>query len=201
MACEIEAFIYIWFDSGRGMRYIGVHKGNPDDGYICSSKPMLFEHTKRPKDFRRQIIDRGIWKDMLVREQALIAEYDAVKDPMFYNQSNGFGPYHADHTDTKHTPETKAKMSMSHRDRRHTAETKLKMSESAKGNKYTLGHKQSKEHKSKRSAALVGKPLSEETKAKLSSVRMGKHPTEETKKKLVDAMLKRWHQKRSKEGV
>ena len=33
------SFIYLWYDGKKF--YLGVHKGTPDDRYICSSKVVL----------------------------------------------------------------------------------------------------------------------------------------------------------------
>jgi hypothetical protein len=41
-----EAFVYCWTDKLHNKLYVGVHKGNVDDGYICSSKIMLKEYKK-----------------------------------------------------------------------------------------------------------------------------------------------------------
>lgn len=103
-----EAFVYMWFDLGRDMRYIGAHKGSPDDGYVCSSDIMLPEHAMRPQEFRRQVVHHGAWPDMLLKEQELIVEHNAVKDPKYYNQACGFGPYHHQ---GPHSEETKKKLS------------------------------------------------------------------------------------------
>ena len=158
----MEAFVYIWVDRGTGKQYIGVHKGSPEDGYVCSSKPMMREYKQRPIDFQRQIIDIGTWGDMLVREQALIVEHNAVKDPMYYNQAQGLGPYHANHIGTIRSAETKAKMSTilkghkrclgSHRN----AETKARMS-AAQKKRTTTPSWMTPETRAKISAALKGK--------------------------------------------
>lgn len=165
-----EAFIYIWFDAVMGKRYIGVHKGSPDDGYVCSSKPMLLEYANRPQDFQRDILYYGTWNDMLIKEQELIMEHGAVKDPMFYNQAHGFGPYH-NYAGTKHTEKTKEKMRKSaHIREPRSTETKKKMSEAL------IGRKLTEEHKAHVSAALMGKkrtPFTEEHRANMSSAQIG----------------------------
>ena len=70
----VEAFVYCWTDVKTNKLYIGSHKGTVNDGYVCSSKLMLQEYTKRPQDFTRQIVAEG-------------------NDDLFYNQHNGFGTY------------------------------------------------------------------------------------------------------------
>lgn len=62
---EKTGFIYIWYDAKRKMYYIGCHWGTEDDGYICSSHRMLNAYNKRPKDFKRRIIERNIDRENL----------------------------------------------------------------------------------------------------------------------------------------
>ena len=59
---EKEGFIYIWYDRKRKMYYIGCHWGTIDDGYICSSRWMRQAHKRRPEDFKRRILQRGLEK-------------------------------------------------------------------------------------------------------------------------------------------
>lgn len=49
-------FVYIWRDKRRQMYYIGCHWGTTEDGYICSSRRMRKAYRRRPKDFRRKIL-------------------------------------------------------------------------------------------------------------------------------------------------
>ena len=62
-------FIYIWFDRKRKMFYIGSHWGMEDDGYICSSNRMRDAYRRRPKDFKRRIIQRNIMRNALLDEE------------------------------------------------------------------------------------------------------------------------------------
>ena len=67
-----EAFLYCWTDKQYNKLYVGVRKGSPNDGYICSSKIMLQEHKRRPKDFSREIIASGIYTDLLTLETLIL---------------------------------------------------------------------------------------------------------------------------------
>jgi hypothetical protein len=91
MPTNLEAFVYCWTDLGTNRLYVGVHKGTPDDGYVCSSKIMKEEYTKRPNDFSRQIIAQGTFSDCYALETALLRATGADKDQGFYNmhQNNG----------------------------------------------------------------------------------------------------------------
>jgi len=145
----MEAFVYMWFDMGTGKRYIGVHKGSPEDGYVCSSKLMLLEYTKRPQEFRRQIMRHGAWKEMLAKEQELIGNCDAVKNPKFYNQSCNIGRHHSDRTGTTLTGKNKQRW-LGNRYAvgcTRSEEHKKIISQIKSGNQYGLGYKHSNEFK------------------------------------------------------
>ena len=80
-----------------------------------------------------------------------------------------------------HTPETRAKMSVSHRGLRHTPETRAKMSVSWQGRTFTP------EHRAKLSAAACGRKFSREACAKMSAAKCGKKHTPETRAKMSAA--------------
>lgn len=139
-----EAFVYCWTDFGTNKLYVGVHKGIPDDGYVCSSKLMLEEYTKRPNDFSRQVLASGTYPEMYVFEQAILKASKADKDPGFYNQALGHGPFYShgpmpENYKLKHKkswlgkkrPEFsvswKENMSSSHKGLLHSEETKTKI--------------------------------------------------------------------------
>lgn len=90
----MEAFVYCWTDFGTNKLYIGVHKGTPHDGYICSSKLMLEEYTKRPNDFSREIVAQGTFSDCYALETAILKSAKADKDPEFYNRSTNHFPFY-----------------------------------------------------------------------------------------------------------
>lgn len=84
-----EAFVYCWTDHKTNMLYVGYHKGQQDDGYVCSSKWMLEEYNKRPEDFTRQIIAEGTQGDCHNLEVTILKSVDAMHSDRFYNQTNG----------------------------------------------------------------------------------------------------------------
>lgn len=95
-----EAFLYCWTDHATRKLYVGIHKGKPDDGYVCSSKVMLEEYGKRPNVFTRQIIAEGAYDDIRVLERVILSSIDAKNDAQFYNQQNGNGDFYLkQHTD------------------------------------------------------------------------------------------------------
>ena len=82
-----DSFTYCWTDHKNEMLYVGIHKGSPDDGYICSSKHMLKEYKERPQDFTRQILARGTYTEMCNFETAILKSVDAAKNESFYNRA------------------------------------------------------------------------------------------------------------------
>ena len=141
-----EAFVYKWTNTSNGMIYVGYHKGNPDDGYVCSSKYFLEEYKNLPEIFTREILAFGSTKEMVDLETNILKENNAGKNPMFYNRHCNNGQYVI-----KHTDETKAKISASH-----------------------MGKKVSEEFREKRRQHMLqnnpfkGKVHSEKTKLKIS---------------------------------
>jgi hypothetical protein len=62
-------FVYIWHDRKHGKFYIGSHWGDPEDGYVCSSRGMLAQWVSRPGHFRRRIIATATDPDELRIEE------------------------------------------------------------------------------------------------------------------------------------
>lgn len=75
-----DSFVYCWTDVLTNKLYVGSHKGNIDDGYICSSKHMLKEYKERPTDFKRQIIAEGSYLDIKKLEQIILTTVNAAKN-------------------------------------------------------------------------------------------------------------------------
>ena len=86
-----EAFVYCWKDKLTNKLYIGYHKGDQNDGYVCSSKVMLVEYNKRPQDFIRSIIATGSKKDMIELETIILQVWNAASNSEFYNLHNNTG--------------------------------------------------------------------------------------------------------------
>lgn len=101
-----EAFLYCWTDKKYNKLYVGIRKGSPNDGYICSSKLMLQEYNERISDFSRIIIASGTYSDLLTLEAKILKSSDAKHNPDFYNMHNGDGKFY----NKQHTKETKSKI-------------------------------------------------------------------------------------------
>lgn len=177
----MDSFVYKWIDSFTGMMYIGVHKGTLDDGYVCSSKYMLEEYNKRPKDFSREILEYGDYNSCRQKEHEILESSNASENPLYYNRWNG-GKYFC----ISHSEETKSKISAALKGKPKTESFKIKMKKS-----------QSKDHIQKRAAIQTGKKHSEESKLKMSlsskgiipwnkglTLGPGRKHTEETKEKI-----------------
>jgi len=177
------------------MLYVGTHKGSEDDGYVCSSKPMLEEYSLRSDDFSRKIIAKGLYDDMISLENAILKSVNARKDPYFYNMHNGDGKFY---------------------NKGHTEAAKLKISIKNKGNKRPdLRLRNLTDNPSKRPEVraklcgpkdsikgelnpMWGKNHTEESKRKMSINRMGKgkQPKSEHTKKLMSEARKLYWAKR-----
>lgn len=136
---EKTGFIYLWFDRKHKRYYLGSHLGTEDDGYICSSRWMRQSYKRRPQDFKRRILEKGIAKEVLKEE-----EYKWLKQikneelgERYYNLTNilnGNGW-------TKGKPRSK--------------ETKQKISESLRGNiPWNKGKSYDEDYKSKVSEGM-----------------------------------------------
>lgn len=84
-----QAFVYRWTHIPTGKWYIGYHKGTPNDGYICSSKIVKPLIKANPTEWSRKILKTGTQQEMLEHEVFLLKLFDAKKDPMSFNQTNG----------------------------------------------------------------------------------------------------------------
>lgn len=100
-----DSFVYCWTDHKTQKLYVGVHKGNINDGYISSSKTMMEEYTIRPNDFARQIIANGTFADCFSLETKILQATNACQDKKFYNGHNNNGKFYI----TEHRSSTKEK--------------------------------------------------------------------------------------------
>ena len=90
------AFVYKWIELSTGKWYIGsrIAKGaGLDDGYICSSrivKPLI---ETNPLNWRREILQIGQAKEMILLETKILHELDAKNNSQSYNMHNGDGKF------------------------------------------------------------------------------------------------------------
>ena len=159
----LNSFVYCWTDKATSKLYVGFHKGNEDDGYVCSSKNMLAEYSARPHDFSRQILAKGTYNDCRVFEIAVIKAMFAGNVPC-YNLNAGGAIVYTDEIRRKISATHKGKViSEEHREaiRKWNAETRQPATEETK----------EKIAESKRGKKR--KPFSDEWRANMSKVRIG----------------------------
>lgn len=163
MVEDKEGFIYIWFDRKRKMFYIGCHWGTIDDGYICSSNRMRDAYYRRPQDFRRRILKRGIDRQNLLSE-----EHDWLK--LIKKEDIGTRYYNLHTKHFGHWSNVESS-NLSVREKLSEASKRLHQDSEYK-QKYLDGRKklpqQTTEQITKRAKANTGKKRTEETKKKIS---------------------------------
>ena len=84
-------FVYVWENRVNGKRYVGLHVGSEDDGYVGSGVAFKRAIEKYGiENFSRTIVYR---EEQSVRRlyeavYSIINALNAVKDPTFYNLTN-----------------------------------------------------------------------------------------------------------------
>lgn len=87
----MQAFVYRWREKTTRMWYIGYHKGNSDDGYICSSKIVKPKIKINPNNWERKILRSGSKEEMIKLEKRLLKLLNARDNIKSYNKHNGNG--------------------------------------------------------------------------------------------------------------
>lgn len=198
-----EAFVYTWINVINGKSYIGAHKGDPNDGYICSSKYMINEYNMCPNNFFRVILATGSLDEMFNLEKKILAKLNVKNSNFYYNMSNGDGQFVLKY----HTPETIMKISKAQKGRPFSAERKLRMIGRNPSRGHT-GKTHSIETKEKIRQAKLGKPSgrelgwkhSAESKEKIKIARSKQIFSIETRKKFSERNIRRWEKWRIENG-
>lgn len=102
----MNSFVYCWTDHGTQKLYVGFHKGDPNDGYVCSSKHMLKAYRERPQDFTREVLTINEYDVCRKFESAVIRAMLQQNVPCYNLNVNGAIIY---------TPEVRAKISQAHK--------------------------------------------------------------------------------------
>ncbi len=84
-------FIYLWENTVNQKKYIGLHVGKVDDGYIGSG--TYFQNAIKKygiENFKRQILyfEPTSTQSLYQKEYEIINEFNAVKSSEYYNQTN-----------------------------------------------------------------------------------------------------------------
>lgn len=212
---EKHGFIYIWYDRKRKMYYIGSHWGTEYDGYVCSSNRMRDAYRRRPHDFKRRIIQKGIRRENLLSEEYKwlklisdgehgtkyynlkfhkpghwsINEYNRMSVGKKISEARTGQPSKMKGKKTGHTPWNKGKSGY----KVHTEESKAKLKDSTTKQWQTRDRTLSNETKTKLSIAHMNKTHSEETKKRMSEVHKKRCQSPERIEQLRNAARIRWN--------
>lgn len=87
----MDYYIYLTTNKVNGKKYIGQHKGKPDDSYLGSGIGILRAIKKYGKEnFSKEILCYCETREEADRkEKEIIAKYNAVKSKQFYNNQEG----------------------------------------------------------------------------------------------------------------
>jgi len=186
-----DSFVYIWKNLTDNKTYIGYHKGDVDDGYICSSKSDTFwdDFYNENKKWKREVIFEGSSDDCLKYEQNLLKDID-LNDESIYNNGRG--------AEVIFTDEVKGKMSLSHKERWDNMSEDKKLLHSQRISKAKTGVPRSEETKRKLSENLKGKTFvdrygkerAKDIGRKISESNTGKHYHSEEWKQVLSENLK-----------
>lgn len=147
----MAGFVYIWENTINGKKYLGSHKGEPDDNYIGSGMYFKRAFKSNPKAFVRRIIYQG--DDFIEIEDLALKTLDAANNKNYYNLKNdAIGGWEHCKSD-----EVKVKIAKA-------------ISESKKGKTYPFMFY----NKEGENNPMYGKQHSQETKNKMSNSRKGK---------------------------
>jgi hypothetical protein len=78
----------MWVNKDTDKKYIGKHRGKPDDGYVCSSESLMTEYNECPSRFIRTILAYGSDQEMLELETIMLLQLKTRMSPLYYNLSN-----------------------------------------------------------------------------------------------------------------
>ena len=195
-----DGFVYIWTHTESGKRYVGKHRGSPDDGYIGSGKAFKAAVKKYGlTSFVRRIIYSG--PHYSNAETLIILSLDVCVDPEWYNLS------HAASGGT-HSAETRAKISAGGKGQKRSKETRHRMrkpkSEQARANIAEANRRKAADPNvaKKISDSLSGKSrdtsyVTDEYRDKMSKAIKGRVMTPEHKAKIAAARKRYWEEKRA----
>ena len=178
-----EGYVYCWTDHRTNMLYVGIKKGSFDEKYITSSKNFNSEYEKRPEDFSREVLANCTWKEALILEESILSSLNAAVSEQFYNKSNGSSSFvcngHSTETRAKMSKTWKnkgtfncdsSKALSAWTGSKHTEESKSKMSESRDKYRKTYSDRMKKNNPMKNPEAIA-KML--ETRRKNKELRNG----------------------------
>lgn len=172
-------FVYRWNNITSGKSYIGIHQGDVDDGYVCSSTSTTFwEDFKNPThEWHREILFEGTRAECIERERLLIVQ-------------TGFSSLYNLSAWPAWSFEGEAE------------ERRLASIAKRRGVKFTEEHKRKlKEAAKDRVSPRKGQTLSEETKDKIRQKRLGSKHKPQAIEKVRNAVLGREVKKETRDKI
>lgn len=132
-------FVYLWINNLNGKKYVGLHVGNEDDGYVGSGVGFKRAVAKYGiENFERKILYREYESEeaLYQKEFDIINELNAVFSTEFYNMTN-YDPKYVNFVDGKKervvSDETREKIRQAKIGSSASEETREKMSKTRKG--------------------------------------------------------------------
>lgn len=174
---EKYGFVYLWFDRKHKRFYLGAHWGTEEDGYVCSSRWMNAAYKRRPKDFKRRILEKieTSRKDTFIAEDKWLRKIKSEElKTRYYNIQNKGQDYWFTLSKKKFKSvaekisKTKTGVAV------HSDEYKERRRQMALGNPGGFGG----------TPGMQGRKHSEETKAKMRKAALGRKQTKESIEKM-----------------
>jgi len=205
------AIVYLARNKTNGKCYIGVtirgleirRSGHRRDAK--GNSQCIFHRAIRKygfDSFEWVVLFSSVSKENLDCMEMVCIAALKTKCPYGYNMTDGGGGGRRGTLGTKHSEETKRRISAALMGYKHSEETKQRIGESAKGNKSYLGRKHSGASRRKMSKAGRGRLKTEEHKQKIAEAsrgnnhNLGHRHTEETKRKMKESTTLWWKKKR-----
>ena len=194
---EFYGYIYLTTNLVNNKKYIGQHKGKPNDSYLGSGihiKQAIKKYGK--ENFKKEVLEYANSQEELNElERKIIALHNAVEDKNYYNVAIG-----------GYTPVVVGGM----KGKKHTKETKQKLRELNMGEnnpmfgkygelKPNYGSQHSEETKKKISETRIEKGVAKGENNPMYGVRLcgelngnyGKHLTQEQKQKISETRIEK----------
>jgi hypothetical protein len=130
-------FVYLWTNNVNDKKYIGLHAGSEDDGYVGSGTVFRRAVEKHGiENFSRIILHReyeSLWK-LYEAEYNIINEHNAVHDQAYYNLTSMDPKCQIGPSTRVITEDTRQSMRLAARNRPPVSDsTRMKMSTTRKG--------------------------------------------------------------------
>jgi group I intron endonuclease len=188
-----------------GKIYVGVHSqdGEGFDGYFGSGSALGRAIKKHGVDAfeRRTLFEFATEAEAYAREAEIVTEEFCRRRDTYNIKTGGMGG-------SRHSPESRERMSESKRGRKLSPEHRAKLAESLRGRKRSpevrekisesqRGRELSPEHRAKLAESRLGRKHSPETREKISESQRGRKLSPEHIAKKREAALRYWARKRA----